>query len=118
MGSNYTGILENLAGTTKRGLSLLQNIYVSLKKDNISTIVKLDTSITSLTEIRLDTLMGGTVRSLTVLDIGGGIYLQTSLGDPFIVHNGDFIENEEIELLRWYGSGAGTAIIRVTGVRL
>lgn len=118
MSNNYAGILENLSGTTKKGLSLLQNIYVSLKRDNISVTVNLDTSITSMTDIRLDNLIGGVARSITVLDVGGGLYLQTSISDPFIVLVGDSIINEDIERLSWKGAGTGTAIIRITGLRL
>jgi len=118
MKGNYNGILENLSGTLKSGLSVIEKIYVALKRDNISTVLELNTATTALTDIRLDNVLGGIVRSLTVIDVGGGLYLQTSIGEPFIVHTGDFIENEEIELLRWHGSGAGTAVIRLTGVRL
>jgi hypothetical protein len=111
-------LLEKVVLTSKKEAAGTEQIVDALRRDNISTIVKLDTSITTLTAINLNTLIGGRVRTLTVIDIGGGLSVQTSIGDPFTVHNGDFIEDEEIDVLRWYGAGAGTAIVRITGLRL
>ena len=104
------------------------NLYMEIAKHeesnfetqecNISDIVKLDTSLTTLQEVNLNVLVGGIIRSVTVLDVGGGLYLQTSIGDPFEVLKGDMINNEELEILRWKGTGAGTGIIRITGLRI
>lgn len=120
MGFNSMAIslLEKMLIRSKKENVISGEILNEIRKDNISTIVKLDTSITTLQEVNLNVLVGGIIRSVTVLNAGGGLSIQMSLGDAFEVFAGDVVEEEEIEILRWQGSGAGTAIIRITGVRL
>lgn len=111
-------LLEKLLMSSKQTVQTNENIVHELRKDNISVTVNLDTSITTLTAINLNSLFnGGRVHNVTVLSSGGGLYLQTSIGDPFVVYDDDKILNEEIEILRWYGAGAGTAVLRISGVR-
>lgn len=120
MGFNTIAInlLEKLVTNVKKDTISTEMIERNTAQDNTSTIVSLDTSITSLTAVNISKLFeGGSVRNVTVLDAGGGLYLQTSLGDPFQVFFGDRIINEKIEILRWYGAGAGTAVLRISGVR-
>lgn len=113
------GLLEKILTHSKQEVSSIAQIVNELRRDNISQIVSLDTSITTLTPINLNKLIeGGKIRSVSVLSVGGGLYLQTSIGDPFEVLKGDIIDKEEIEILRWYGAGAGTAILRITGLRI
>lgn len=110
-------LLEKILVHSKKESMDTGKIVAELRRDNISTTVTLDTAVTTIQEINLNTLIGGQIRTVTVLNAGGGLYLQTSLGDPFEVFKGDWIEDEEIELIRWKGAGAGTAIIRITGLR-
>lgn len=112
------GLLEKSLKKTKDISGYLVAIRNELRRDNIGLTVNLDTSVTDLTTINLSSLIGGSVRSVTVLAHGGGLYLQTSIGDPFQVWNGDIINNEVIETLRWKGAGAGTATLRLTGLRI
>lgn len=119
LSSMIVNLLEKLLTQSKREFQRIDDIVNELRRDNISQIVSLDTSITDLTAINLNKLIeGGKIRSVSVLNVGGGLYLQTSIGDPFQVLKGDIIDKEEIEILRWYGAGAGTAIIRITGLRI
>ena len=112
------GLLEKLLTSSKQAVQSNENIVSELRKDNISLTVNLDTSITALTAINLNTLFNaGSVHNITVLSAGGGLYLQVSMGEPFQVFDGDRIANEDIEILRWYGAGAGTAVLRISGVR-
>ena len=116
--SMAVGLLEKSLSKAKDMSLYLVAIRNELRRDNIAVTVDLDTSVTALTKIKLDSLVGGHVRGCTVLDPGGGLYLQTSIGEPFEVFEGDKILNESIEILRWKGAGAGTAVLRITGLRL
>lgn len=108
----FTGAIGSIA-------DLLRDVINNLRRDNISTIIELDTSLTTLTNVNLNKIIeGGMIRSISVLDVGGGLSLQLSIGDAFTALKGDTISNEEISTLRYVGAGAGTAIIRVTGLRL
>lgn len=111
--------LKALLTSSKEIVESNEGIENLLRNDNIAPTVELDTSITAIQAINLNALVeGGKIHSVTVLDVGGGLYLQTSIGEPFQVYYGDSIENEDIETLRWKGGGAGTAVLRLTGVRL
>ena len=111
-------ILEKILLQSKQAVVNVQGIINELRRDNIAIVINLDTGNTGLNNLNLETLTGGQVRSLTVLEIGGGLKIQTSLSDLFTVYHGDRIENEEIELISWTGTGAGTAVLRLTGLRL
>lgn len=111
-------LLEKLLVRSKQENAMTEKIVHELRRDNLATTVNLDTSITTIQEVNLNVLVGGVIRTVTVLNAGGGLYLQTSLGDPFEVLKGDVIKEEEIEILRWKGAGAGAAVIRVTGLRV
>lgn len=111
-------ILEKILLQGKQAVTNVQGIINELRRDNMAVVLELDTSNTSTTALKLDSLMGGTVRSLTVLDVGGGLNLQTGVSDFFATAKGDRIYNEELETVRWAGLGAGTAVLRLTGLRL
>lgn len=104
---------------TDEVIKLLREIARNTRKlkENVHKIYELDTSQTDTQTIHIAQEMGVPALSISVLDVGGGLYLATSDESPFLVIEGDQFENEDTPLLRWAGSGtAGTAIIRVGGV--
>lgn len=112
------GLLEKTLTKTKDMSQYLLSILNNLRNDNIAVTVNLNTAVTTTSRVNLNDLIAGKAHSLTVLSPGGGLFIQTSLSDPFEVFFGDTITDEDIGSIHWYGAGAGTAVLRITGLNL
>jgi hypothetical protein len=88
----------------------------ALLTENIHKVIELDTSITTPQTVNVYNELGiakGT--SISILSAGGGLHIGVSLEDPLEVGTNDSFTNELFEQFNWYGSGAGTAILRIGG---
>ena len=110
--------MSDLNDTLEEALSILREIAQNtrLKTENIHLTYELDTSITDVQTIHVVHDLGTVGLSVSILDIGGGLYLGTSDETPFEVIDGDQLFSEDFNNLRWYGAGAGTAVIRIGGI--
>lgn len=103
----------------EEAIRLLRQIEQNTRKikENVHKIYELDTSLTGVQTVHVMHEMGAPALSISVLDVGGGLFLGTSDETPFMVIEGDQLLNEDTPIFRWKGSGVvGTAIIRVGGV--